>query len=98
MPAWKDIPEEQIIPNVDRPLFGRYKSPTVNRADVNGVNGVKITAGVDGPMAKAVEAYERFNREYSAKETMIFADKTLLVKDEKTGMCCSRRKNGAFYR
>ena len=79
VPAWKDIPEEQIIPNVDRPLFGRYKSPAVNRADVNGVNGVKITAGVDGPMAKAVEAYERFNREYSAKETMIFADKTLLV-------------------
>ncbi len=80
--AWKDIPETQIIPNVDRPLFGRYKSPTVNRADVNGVNGVKITAGVDEPMAKAVEAYERFNREYSAKETMIFADKTLLTKDE----------------
>ena len=53
VPAWKDIPEEQIIPNVDRPLFGRYKSPTVNRADVNGVNGVKITAGVDGPMEKA---------------------------------------------
>ena len=81
VPAWKDIPEEQIIPNVDRPLFGRYKSPTVNRADVNGVNGVKITAGVDGPMEKAIEAYERFNREYSAKETMIFADKTLLTKD-----------------
>lgn len=80
--AWKGIPETQIIPNVDRPLFGRYKSPTVNRADVNGVNGVKITAGVDEPMAKAVEAYERFNREYSAKETMIFADKTLLTKDE----------------
>ena len=68
VPAWRDIPEEQIIPNVDRPLFGRYKSPAVNRADVNGVNGVKITAGVDGPMAKAVEAYERFNREYSAKD------------------------------
>ena len=92
VPAWKDIPEEQIIPNVDRPLFGRYKSPAVNRADVNGVNGVKITAGVDGPMAKAVEAYERFNREYSAKETMIFVDKTLLVKDENGNVVLPQEK------
>lgn len=92
IPAWKDIPEEQIIPNVDRPLFGRYKSPTVNRADVNGVNGVKITAGVDGPMEKAIEAYERFNREYDAKETMIFADKTLLVKDENGNVILPQKK------
>lgn len=96
VPAWKDIPEEQIIPNVDRPLFGRYKSPAVNRADVNGVNGVKITAGVDGPMAKAVEAYERFNREYSAKETMIFADKTLLVKDENGNVVLPQEKRRFF--
>ena len=92
VPAWKDIPEEQIIPNVDRPLFGRYKSPTVNRADVNGVNGVKITAGVDGPMEKVIEAYERFNREYDAKETMIFADKTLLVKDENGNVILPQKK------
>lgn len=96
VPAWKDIPEEQIIPNVDRPLFGRYKSPTVNRADVNGVNGVKITAGVDGPMAKAVEAYERFNREYSAKETMIFADKALLTKDENGNVVFPQEKRRFF--
>ena len=80
----------------DRPLFGRYKSPAVNRADVNGVNGVKITAGVDGPMAKAVEAYERFNREYSAKETMIFADKTLLVKDENGNVVLPQEKRRFF--
>lgn len=94
--AWKDIPEEQIIPNVDRPLFGRYKSPAVNRADVNGVNGVKITAGVDGPMAKAIEAYERFNREYSAKETMIFADKTLIAKDAQGNILLPQEKRQVF--
>lgn len=96
VPSWKDIPEEQIIPNVNRPLFGRYKCPTVNRRDVNGVNGVRITAGVDGAMAKAVEAYERFNREYSAKETMIFADKTLMVKDENGNVVFPQEKRRVF--
>lgn len=96
VPSWKDIPGEQIIPNVDRPLFGRYKCPTVNRRDINGVNGVKITAGVDSAMEKAVEAYERFNREYSAKETMIFADKTLMVKDENGNIVFPQEKRKIF--
>ena len=66
IPAWADIPPEEIIPGVQKPLFGRYKSPAVNRADVNGVGGVKITHGLDGVMAQAVEAYNRFNREYAS--------------------------------
>lgn len=57
---------------------------------------MKITAGVDEPMAKAVEAYERFNREYSAKETMIFADKTLLTKDENGNVVLPQEKRRFF--
>lgn len=96
VPSWKDIPDTQIIPNVDRPLFGRYKCPTVNRKNVNGANGVKITAGVESAMGKAVEAYERFNREYDAKETMIFADKTLLAKDENGNVVLPQKKRRFF--
>lgn len=83
VPAWAGIRAEEIIPNVRKPLFGRYKSPAVNRADVNGVHGVKITNGLDGVMAQAVEAYNRFNREYASGEKMVFLDKTLLDRDEK---------------
>lgn len=83
VPAWAGIRAEEIIPNVHKPLFGRYKSPAVNRADVNGVHGVKITNGLDGVMAQAVEAYNRFNREYASGEKMVFLDKTLLDRDEK---------------
>lgn len=97
VPAWADIPESMIIPNVDRPLFGRYKSPAVNRLNVNGVNGVKITAGLDGVMKKAVEAYERFNREYAAKETMIFARKQVFKKDPDTNkLVIPRGKENVF--
>lgn len=83
VPAWAGIQAEEIIPNVHKPLFGRYKSPTVNRADVNGVSGVKITYGLDGAMSQAVEAYNRFNREYASGEKMVFLDKTLLDRDER---------------
>lgn len=83
VPAWAGIRAEEIIPNVHKPLFGRYKSPAVNRADVNGVHGVKITNGLDGVMAQAVEAYNRFNREYASGEKIVFLDKTLLDRDEK---------------
>lgn len=80
--AWANIKTEDYIPNVDRPLFGRYKCPTVNRRDINGANGVKITYGLDAAMNEAVKAYHRFNEEYAKKETMIFADKTLFTKDK----------------
>lgn len=81
IPAWADIPEEEIIPGVQKPLFGRYKSPAVNRADVNGVGGVKITNGLDGVMSQAVEAYNRFNREYASGEKLTFISKTLMDRD-----------------
>lgn len=83
VPAWAGIQAEEIIPNVHKPIFGRYKSPAVNRADVNGVSGVKITYGLEGAMSQAVEAYNRFNREYASGEKMVFLDKTLLDRDEK---------------
>ena len=83
VPAWADIPAEEIIPGVQKPLFGRYKSPAVNRADVNGVGGVKITNGLDGVMSQAVEAYNRFNREYASGEKLTFICRNLLDRDGK---------------
>lgn len=79
--AWLDIPDMMIIPNYSKPLFGRIKSPTVNRMNVNGANGVEITHGADKAMQNAVEAYERFNREYRAKQTRVFAYKTLFKRE-----------------
>lgn len=83
--AWRNMPDSMIIPNYSKPLFGRIKSPTVNRLNVNGANGVEITHGADKAMKHAVDAYERFNREYRAKQTKVFADKTLFRKEVKDG-------------
>lgn len=96
VPAWAGIKPEEIIPNVSKPLFGRYKCPTVNRADVNGVNGVKITHGLDSVMAQAVEAYNRFNREYASGEKMVFMDKTLMDRDAQGNIIYPGEKKNMF--
>lgn len=96
VPAWAGIKPEEKIPNVSKPLFGRYKCPTVNRKDVNGVNGVKITYGLDGVMAQAVEAYNRFNREYASGEKMVFIDKTLMDKDAQGNVVYPGGKKNLF--
>lgn len=83
--AWENMPESMIIPNYNKLMFGRIKSPTVDRKNLNGVYGVPITYGAKRPMSLAVDAYERFNREYRAKQTKVFADKTLFRKEVKDG-------------
>lgn len=83
---WADIQPVIIIPNVDRLLIGRYKCPTIDRSNINNVYGVPITFGHDKVIDNAVEAYNRFNEEFEAKETMLFADKQLFKGPKDNGM------------
>jgi A118 family predicted phage portal protein len=73
--AWREMQENQIVPNVDRLLFGRFKCPKVNRHDINSANGVPITSGADEIIREIKASYRRFNSEFEAMEPMIFADK-----------------------
>ena len=77
--SWKNLQEQILIPNVDRLLFGRFKNPVTNRYDVNSPNGVPITHGADYVIDNIKQAYDRYNQEFSDKETMIFADKKLFT-------------------
>lgn len=96
--AWKDYQPEIVIPNVDRLLFGRIKCPTLNRDNPNGVNGVPITYGLDSVVEQAKISYYRFNKEYSDKETLIFADKTVLAKDENGNIVIPKGKTNLFVK
>lgn len=75
IPAWSNIRENQIIPNVDRLLFGRFKCPTTNRQDINSPNGVPITVGNEYIVDEAKKAFSRYNSEFDKSEKFIFADK-----------------------
>lgn len=82
--AWANIKEEQIIPNVNQLLIGKIKSPTTNIEDVNSINGVSVTNGLDKAIKYVIDSYNRFNQEFEDKESMVFASKTLFKKDDKT--------------
>lgn len=92
---WADIKDVEI-PNLDRMLFGRIKCPMVNRGDINSINGVPVTYGMDKVLDNAVSAYDRFNQEMEDKETMIFADKTLLKKDKDNNFVLPPNKRKLF--
>lgn len=87
---WADL-ENIKIPNVDRMLFGRIKSPVVNRGDINSANGVPITYGMDKVVDNSVEAYDRFNKEMSDKETLIFIGKQLSNDKKENNLPKSKR-------
>lgn len=94
--AWQGLTRETYISGCDKLLLGRYRCPTINREDINSVDGVKITYGLDDVMQKAAEAYERFNDEMRKKETMIFADRTLFTTDEKGNRILPKGKAKLF--
>lgn len=85
VPEWAMLKENQVIPNVDRLLLGRFKCPKLNRQDVNSPNGVPITFGADEIVKEAKESWRRFNQEYKDKETMVFADRTVFKTREVKG-------------
>ena len=80
--GWANIKEEQIIPNVKQILLGKIKSPTINVNNVNDINGVSVTNGLSKAIQYVVDSYNRINQEAEDKETMIFASKQLLTRDE----------------
>lgn len=92
---WEGI-EDVIIPNTDYMLFGRIKCPMINRGDLNSVNGVPITYGMDKVVKSSVESYNRFNREMEDKETMVFADKTIINKDQYGNFVLPKGKRRIF--
>ena len=85
VPAWENLPKEQIITNVNNLLFGRLKCPILNRENINSANGVPITYGLDSIVKQAKDSYNRYNKEFQDKETKIFADKSIFSKDSRTG-------------
>ena len=75
--AWENLVEMQVIPNVDRLPFGRFKCPKINRYDINSANGVPITFGNEKIVSQVKSSYKRFNEEFENMEAMIFADRRI---------------------
>lgn len=86
---YADIQDQYVVPNVDRCLFGYFKSPIDNRRSTN-YYGVPITYGCGDIINEIYECLEQIRREYNIKQTFVGADTTLFGKDDKLP------KNGLF--
>lgn len=69
-----DLNDNFIIPNVDKCLFGYFKSPVDNRKDSN-LYGVPITYGCDKTISRIIETLNQIDTEFKNAESKIFADK-----------------------
>jgi len=73
--------EKTIIPNYDKPLFGRIKSPIINRSEINSPYGVPITYGNKKAVDDVKAAMEMLKSEMTRAQMKIFFEKTLAKKD-----------------
>ena len=75
--VFNDVKKDEIkIPNVDRVLFGYFKSPVDNRKATD-YYGVPITYGCGSTINEIYEVLEQIKREYSLKEAFVGADRTM---------------------
>lgn len=79
--VYKEIKDRIIIPNVDRCLFGFFKSPVDNRKSKDDY-GVPITYGCGSTINEIYEVLEQIKREYHLKEAFVGADKTMFNGDD----------------
>ena len=75
--VYNDIKQDIItIPNVDRVLFGYFKSPVDNRKSAD-YYGVPITYGCGSTINEIYTVIEQIKREYHLKEAFVGADSTM---------------------
>lgn len=82
LPEWENIPEEIRIGGVDRLLLAYIKCPC-SRGRTDDLYGVPITQGSQEIIKQIDDCLEQVKQEYKKKDAKLFADETLLDKDEK---------------
>lgn len=81
-PDWADIPPEIRISGVDRLPIAFLKCPTSNRLP-DSREGVPVTYGCEETIKKITETLSQIEKEYSIKESRIFASDSLFGKKDK---------------
>lgn len=81
-PDWSDIPPEIRISGVDRLPIAFLKCPTSNRLPDNR-ESVPVTYGCEETIKKITETLSQIEKEYSTKESRIFASDSLFGKKDK---------------
>ncbi len=76
-PEWADSETEWFVPNVDRLLIGRMKSPAIDPTRPNTVKGLPICYGAGEPIRQIHHLLDQMSAEFDLSEKAIMADKRL---------------------
>lgn len=76
-PEWEGYEPEWYVPNVDRLLIGRMKSPAVDPTRPNTIKGIPICYGAGEPIRQIHHLLDQMSVEFDLSEKAIMADKRL---------------------
>ncbi len=78
---WADMAESLFIENVDRPLFGLFRTPSINPADPSSPLGASVFAGAEGLIADADRLYKNLLWEFESGKRRLYVDITAFDRD-----------------
>lgn len=76
-PEWESAELEWHVPNVDRLLIGRMKSPAIDPTRPNTIKGIPICYGAGEPIRQIHRLLDQMSAEFELSEKAIMADKRL---------------------
>lgn len=76
IPEWAELAEEIVVDNVERPLFGYFRTPVANKADPNSGIGISMYADAVELIRQADVQWERIQWEFKSGERKIFGEQS----------------------
>lgn len=83
VPEWKDIPESISISNVEKPLFGYFKTPYNNTIDYASPEGVAVFSNCLEELRNLDVAWSRKDAEVDDSQHLTFINENALMKRDK---------------
>ena len=80
---WKDMAESVVLENIDRPLFGFFRTPAANTVDPLSPLGVSVFSGAEDLILDADRLYKNLLWEFESGKRRLYVDITAFDRDGK---------------
>lgn len=80
---WSEMAQSVVLENIDRPLFGFFRTPSANTVDPSSPLGVSVFAGAEELIADADRLYKNLLWEFESGKRRLYVDVTAFDRDGK---------------
>ena len=80
---WSKMSESVVLENIDRPLFGFFRTPSANTVDPSSPLGVSVFSGAEELIADADRLYKNLLWEFESGKRRLYVDVTAFDRDGK---------------